>query len=166
MGIKKIRFLLALSVVGIIGMLTVVVMNHTKAPTEAPQSKRPKLPDDVERLIDKYTYRENDRGLDIQISGNRIVYRGKKMFGLRSNVVKATYFETIRGVLQSEKGRVEFSASEADWELSPTSPLDLNKDVSITFNNRKINEIKRARIYFRQGVLEVTGNRKEVYHFR
>lgn len=139
---------------------------HTKTPSHISQTGAPSLPDDVEQLIESYTYQENDNGLDISITGNRIVFRGKKMLGLRSNIVKAPYFETIRGTLRSKNGLVEFSSSDAEWALSPTSPLVLSKNVFIVFNNHTIPDVKKARIYLRQGVLEITNSRKEKYHFR
>ena len=163
---RLIQTLLLLAIVALIVYLAVKILQHSNSSVVASQPERKKLPDDVEQLIERYTYQENDHGLDINISGNRIVFRGRKMLGLRSNVVKATYFETIRGTLRSENGLVEFSASDAEWELNPTSPLVLSKNVSIAFNNKTIPDVKKARIYFRQGVLEVTNNRKEIFHFR
>ena len=158
--------LLLLVVITVITFISTKALLHLDAPSTVSKSERPKLPDDVEQLIERYTYQEIDHGLEIRINGNRIVFRGKKMLGLRSNVVKTTYFEMMRGILRSDNGLVEFSASDAEWGLSSTSPLLLSKNVSITFNNRAIPDVKRARIYFREGVLEVTHNRKEIFHFR
>ena len=40
-----------------------------------------------------YTYQETDDGLTIDISGNRVIYRGRQILGLRSNLIKTSYFE-------------------------------------------------------------------------
>ncbi len=160
------RVPLLLAIFALIVILSAKIFQDSNSSAVVSKAKIPKLPDDVEQLIERYSYQENDNGLDINITGNRIVFRGKKMLGIRSNVVKAPYFETIRGTLKSNNGLVEFSASDAEWELSPTSPLILSKNVSIALNNRTIPDVKNARIYFRQGILEVTNKRKEIFHFR
>lgn len=162
---KRLRNVLLILTIGMIALLTTIII-HSKATSDVSQIATPKLPDDVEQLIERYNYQENDNGLDIGITGNRIVFRGKKMLGLRSNVVKVPYFETIQGTLRSKNGLVEFSASNAEWALSPTSPLVLSKKVFITFNNQTIPDIKKARIYLRQGLLEITSSHKEIYHFK
>jgi hypothetical protein len=167
MNRQKTRFFLTLLLISIISLIATVLFNkQSNIRINAPKLQRPTLPDDVERLIEKYTYRENDNGLDINISGNRITFRGKKMLGLRSNVAKTSFFETIKGTLQSQNALVVFSASDAEWELNPASPLILTKNVSISIHDKPISDVKKARIYFRQGVLEVTTNQKEIYHFR
>lgn len=163
---RRRKLILLLLIIGTVFVLTAIIINNQKENKDAVKPALPKLPEDVERLIEKYTYRENDNGLDIQISGDRIVYRGKKMMGLRSNVVKGVYFETISGVLRSQSAVVEFYASDADWGLNPASPLILNQNVSIAFNNKQLRDVKQARIYFRQGILEVKGRRNEVFRFR
>jgi len=127
---------------------------------------RSKIPDDVERVVKGYTYREDDNGLKILISGDQIIYRGRKILGLRSNIVKKTFFDSIRGELKSDKATVVFSASDAEWDLSPTSSLELRQDVEVIFNGKKIKGIKKASLNFRLGVLETTTNRKNIYHFR
>ncbi len=160
------KWLLLLLIIGTVIILTAIIIQRQKTTNDAAKSAFSKIPNDVVRLIEKYTYRENDKGVDINISGDRVVYRGKKMMGLRSNVVKGTFFETIKGVLRSQNALIEFSASDADWDLSSTSPLTLTRNVAVSFNNKQIDGVKQARIYFSQGILETTGSKKEVFRFR
>jgi hypothetical protein len=125
-----------------------------------------KLPDDVERVMEGYTYRETDNGLAIDLSGNRVIYRGRQVLGLRSNLIKSTYFETIRGRMRSEKVEVNFSASDAEWDTKPSSLLLLRRNVLISVNDRVLPGVKTARIYFKQRVMEVVGDRKETVLLR
>jgi hypothetical protein len=163
---RRILILISLAIAGLIGALATVMVPQLREPIAVSPPTRPKLPDDVERVIEGYTYQETDNGLTIDISGNRVIHRGREMLGFRSNLIKATYFETIRGTLRSNKGNVEFSASDAEWDTKPSSPLILRRDVVVSVNNRHMSHVKTARIYFRQGVLEVTGDRKEEFHLR
>ena len=125
-----------------------------------------KLPEDVERVIEGYTYRETGDGLSIDISGNRVIHRGRQMLGLRSNLIKTTFFSTIRGKLRAKATEVKFSASAAEWDTRPSSPLLLTRNVLISVNNQPLHGVKTARIYFQKRVMEVTGEQKETVYLR
>lgn len=153
----------ALGMVAVVGFL---IVGRQQGSVGDNQQSRPKLPDDVERVIEGYSYRETDNGLSIDISGNRVIHRGRQIMGLRSNLIKTTYFETIRGTLRSEKVEVKFSASEAEWDTKPSSPLLLRRNVLISVNNRPLHGVRTARIYFQQRVMEVRGDQKETVLLR
>ncbi|NVN93084.1 MAG: hypothetical protein HXX11_21155 [Desulfuromonadales bacterium] len=113
--------------------------------------------------MERYAYRDTQGTLTYEMSGDRVIYRGRQILGLRSNIVKATFFDTVRGTILSKKGVVEFSASDAEWDTSSSSPLILHRNVNITVNHRRLDNLKQARIYFKRGVLEVSGKQKEVF---
>jgi len=156
---------LAIAISLVLIVIVLIYVQHNNPP-QMVQPPPPKLPDDVERVMEGYTFRETDDGLSIDISGNRVIYRGRQVLGLRSNLIKTTYFETIRGMLRSEKVEVKFSASDAEWDTKPSSPLLLRRNVYISVNNRPLQGVKTARIYFQQRVLEVMGDRKETVLLR
>lgn len=162
----RIRLFLLLTIAVQIGALTGIIVQHQRETVTASLPATPRLPDDVERLIKGYTYRETDNGLDIAISGRQVVLRGRELLGLRSNVLKVTYFECIRGTLRSSTTTLEFAASDAEWDTKSSSPLILRRNIAISVNGRKIDNIQIARLYIQKGIAVVEGNRKEVIHFR
>lgn len=146
--------------------LVLSIVYRQKVPTSPANDTPRKLPDDVDMVMERYKLQETDEGLKVDISGNRVVHRGRKILGLRSNLVKTTYFENIRGTVSSEKALVRFSASDAEWDATSSSPLVLRGNIVLCINDRRFNDVKNARIYLRQGILEVAGKRNEVFQLR
>ena len=163
------RFILILLAL-LIGCMTIAliraVVSREKELKSVSKPQLQKLPDDVEMVLKKYEFRETDDGMEIEISGNQIVHRGREILGLRSNLVKATYFQNIRGKLNSTKGKIEFSAKDAEWDTTSSSPLLLRRNVSVSINNKQLADVKNARIYLKQGVMEVTGDQKMVIRIK
>ncbi len=146
--------------------LILTVLSKHKVPISPPMEQLRKLPDDVDMVMERYKYRETDAGLLIDISGKRVAHRGREILGLRSNLVKTTCFENIRGKIRGKRTLVEFSAATAEWDGTSSGPLVLRNNVALSVNNRLLADVKSARIYLRQGVLVVTGKRKEVFQLR
>ena len=164
---KKIySYLGYIGIVCCVSLVCGLVIVHYSWTDRTSTQARPSLPDDVERVMEGYTFREYADGVGIEISGNRVVYRGKKVMGLRSNLIKTTYFEDIRGSLTSINGKTTFSATDADWDVSSGSPLFLRSNVVITVNGTQLSHVKHARINFKEGLLAVSGDRNELYHFK
>jgi hypothetical protein len=169
LSIKKRRLLILLPLAIALSTVVIVIALLFSQQNNPPHVVKPtpqKLPDDVERVMEGYTYRETDNGLAIDLSGNRVIFRGRQVLGLRSNLIKSTYFETIRGTLRTRKTEVKFSASDAEWNTKPSSPLLLRKNVLISVNDKPIPGVKTARIYFQQKVVEVIGDRKQTVLLR
>lgn len=164
------KFLMLCIILASISLLTIIavrtpLLNERSAAVPVNQ-KNATLPEDVENVLKHYTYSEQSNQLHIEISGKQIVRRGKKILGLRSNLVKTNFFEDINGSVSGPSGKLAFSASDAEWDIDPAHPLLLKKNVSVTVNNRTFPNAKNARIYFRQGVVEVKSDRTEVYSFK
>jgi len=163
---RRVILLPLLTAVILAAVVMILIVARQREPNRAAQPSERKHPDDVERVMVGYTYQETADGLTIDISGNRVIYRGRQILGLRSNLIKTSYFENIRGMLRSEKVRVKFSASDAEWDTKSSSPLLLRRNVLISVNDRPLSGVKTARIYFKQRVLEVMGDRKETVLLR
>lgn len=161
--LKGVLLTSALSITVLVVVL--LYLRHNGQP-EIHHPQQIKLPDDVVRVMEGYVYRETNDGFAIDLSGNRVVYRGRQILGLRSNLIKTSYFETIRGTLRSEKMKVTFSADDAEWNSQPASPLLLRRNVMVSVNGRPRRGVKTARIYFQQRILEVSGDRKETIQFK
>jgi hypothetical protein len=146
--------------------LIMAVVSKQEEPTTTSIPPLQKLPDDVEMVLKRYDFRETGEGLDIEISGNQVVHRGRKILGLRSNLFKATFFKNIRGTIRTDKADAEFSAADAEWNTASSSPLLLRGNVAVSINNRRISDVKTARIYLRQGVIEVNGKRNKMIRLR
>jgi hypothetical protein len=133
---------------------------------ESGQKVLNELPDDVENVLEGYKYSENSNDMQIKMFGKRIVRRGRQVLGLRSNLVKSNFYEDIRGAFRTEKGTLIFSASEAEWNSTVAEPLILMKAVSATLNGKPLHDIKSAKLYFEQGLLEVNAGGKETYQLK
>jgi hypothetical protein len=124
------------------------------------------LPDDVERVMKIFDFRETDDGLQIEITGKQVVHRGREILGLRSNLVKATFFKNIRGTIRTNRMKAEFSADDGEWNTTSSSPMLLRGNVTVSINDRRISDVKNARIYLRQAVMEINGKQKKVIRLR
>jgi hypothetical protein len=126
----------------------------------------PPLPEDVESVLKGYKYSETNGGLQINISGRQIIRRGKKILGLRSNLVKTNFFEEINGTVMGPKGSIIFSASDAEWDADTRHPLMLKKNIAVTINGEAFSRVRTAKIFFNQGRIEVTTTRTKIYNFK
>lgn len=133
-----------------------------KRATTAPHDPLQRLPQDVELILKNYSYRETGNNLQLAVSGERVIHRGRPILGLRSNLVKASYFENIRGTIRSPKNVLSFSATEAVGDASSSTPLTLCGKVELYLNNRRYPDVRRVRVYFRRGIMEITGKHGKV----
>lgn len=124
------------------------------------------LPEDVELKVEGYSFNEKYDGVEVRIDGKRIIRRGRRVLGLRSNLVKTNFFEEIKGSLRSGKGVFTFSAKNGEWEADGSRPFVLRGDVAVTVNGKPIENVENARIFFKQGRLEVNNNMQKVYYFK
>ncbi len=137
----------------------------TGSATKPLQEKIKPLPEDVENVMKEYSFQETNGDLQITISGKQIVRRGKKILGLRSNLVKTNFFQEIRGTVKTPKGIMQFSASDAEWDADTAHPLILTKNIEVTLHDKAYDHVKNARIYFRNSLIEIDADRKKFYYF-
>lgn len=163
------RFLLILLPILIACLAAALIRAVVTGKKERTTASRPplqKLPDDVEMVLKRYDFRETGDGLQIEISGNQVVHRGREILGLRSNLAKATFFKNLRGTIRTDRKKAEFSADDGEWNSTPSSPLLLRGNVAVSIDNRRVSDVKNARIYLRQAVVEVNGKQKKVIRLR
>ena len=127
------------------------------------REKITQLPEDVENVIKRYRYQEMSDDREVSISGDQIVRRGKKILGLRSNLVKTNFFQGINGTVKSAKRTILFSASDAEWDADSAHPFILKDTVVVTINGTTLHNVRSARLYFKQGLIEVITDHKKVY---
>lgn len=122
-----------------------------------------RFPDDVERVVTGYKYRESNDEATIEISGDRIIHRGRSLIGLRSNLVKGIFFETVHGKIKTTQGTLIFSAADAEWNADEAQPFVLKKEVNLSLNGKSLGNVKRAKIYFKQKLLVIAGPDKQQF---
>jgi hypothetical protein len=113
------------------------------------------LPEDVESVLKTFSYAQVDEKEKITISGKSVVRRGRRVLGLRSNLVKTNFIQQIKGSFRSSRGTTSFAASGAEWDADASHPLLLNRDVTVTLQGGTPARVKNARIYLGRGVIEV-----------
>jgi hypothetical protein len=157
---RQSRLLAALLLVGALAGLALMLRSpaprETKGSAPAPAAKRA-LPDDVEGVLTSFSYSEADDQVSVRISGKRVVRRGRRLLGLRSNLVKTNFIEELKGEVRSAKGITTFSAARAEWDAEASRPLLLQKEVSLTVLGRALTGVKQAKIHLKSGVIEVDG---------
>jgi hypothetical protein len=135
--------------------------------TEPPVAQKTEraLPEDVESVLKTFSYAQVDEKEKITISGKSVVRRGRRVLGLRSNLVKTNFIQDVKGTFLSPKGTTKFAASVAEWDAVETHPLLLNANVTVTVDGKPPAQVKNARIYLKRGVMEVN-NASESYTLR
>ena len=118
------------------------------------------LPPDVESVLKSFSYSQTDAGEKVTISGKSVIRRGRRVLGLRSNLVKTNFISELKGSFRSPKGATSFAASVAEWDAEAAHPLLLNKNVSVTVNGKPLAGVVNARNYLKRGVLEVNDGSK------
>lgn len=156
--------LLLILAIALLSLFTVLNIFHKN--NEANQKNRVSLPSDVDNVIKDFKFSDIRKDGNTYIYGKQLVRRGKKMFGLRSTVVKTTMLDMIQGRFSSSTHLVTFSASEGEWETSPDLPLDLKNNVIISLDRRQLNNVERAKIYFNQGRIVTFGTKRDEYRFK
>ena len=121
------------AMLGLAMLVRSALVRSQMAELPAPQAERA-LPEDVESVLKTFNYAQLDEKEKISISGKSVVRRGRRLLGLRSNLVKTNFIEQIKGSFRSAKGTTSFAASGAEWDADATHPLLLNKDVSVTLD--------------------------------
>lgn len=151
--------LLPLLIGGLALALYLPSLSAARKASKSPQFQPAALPQDVQMVLENYSYRETGNGLQLAISGERIVHRGKPLLGLRSNLVKACYFQNPKGTIRSKKDELSFSANEAEWDPSFSGPLTLRGKVELRTPDRPFSGLKWVRVHFRRGTMEIPGKR-------
>lgn len=159
---RQFRALLALGIVALLALLLFTLssslLREQPGAGQETGGRRP-LPDDVEGVLTRFSYSEVDQEVRIKISGKRVVRRGRRLLGLRSNLVKTNFIEELQGTVTTPKGTTTFSAAQAEWDAEPSRPLLLKKGVSLTVPGQHIAPVQQARIYLKRGVIQVDGAR-------
>jgi hypothetical protein len=118
------------------------------------------LPDDVEAVMNSFSYSEAIDQVKIKISGKRVVRRGRRLLGLRSNLVKTNFIDQLSGTIRTSKGTATFTAAQAEWDAESSRPLLLKKTVTVTINDKPLPQVKHARVFLKSGVIEVDDERR------
>lgn len=152
------RLLAAAIVITVLALLAVLFRSSLQKQGErgdtlgTSSGSRP-LPEDVEGVLTSFSYSEADQQVRIKISGKRVVRRGRRLLGLRSNLVKTNFIEEIRGTVTSAQGTSSFAAAQAEWDGESSRPLLLQEGVSLTVCGRPLAQVKQARIYLKSGLI-------------
>jgi hypothetical protein len=118
------------------------------------------LPGDVEFMMNDFNYQcELEKGT-IEITGKKIIRRGKRFMAVRSTIMKANMFTDIEGSYTIGHTVVAFRATNAEWDLNLDKPLFLKKRVELTVNGQTYKDIDLAEIFFQKGVIEVHGRQR------
>ncbi len=124
------------------------------------------LPPDVDGVMNGYLYHETSGGVTIEVRGNRLVQRGRQVLGLRSNLAKATYLDSLRGSYRSASGSLRFAARTAEWDLLPRSPLVLREGVELSVGKKDFAGVRRANVWLDKGIVEIYTDRKQIVSFK
>jgi hypothetical protein len=151
---------LLIAVVACLAMSVGLSFLSEKTDLHTTQSGVRTLPEDVESVLTSFTYSQESEDGKMAISGKRVVRRGRRLLGLRSNLVKMNFIEEIKGTLRTPKGTTRFAASDAEWDADSSRPLLLKRDVSVTVNGESLTQVKNAKIYLKRGVMEVNDGRQ------
>lgn len=167
MNYVTLKYILLCAILLSIGIVVLKVVNNDvyrlKTRSEPTPNTLHTLPVDVEKVQEGFRYSEVNGGIQAEVSGKRIVRRGRKVLGLRSTLVKTNFFQDITGTLHTQKNTLTFSASKAEWDTLATSPFILRKDIVVSLNGKVIPHIKRAKVYFQKGALEIGTGRNKLY---
>jgi hypothetical protein len=120
-------------------------------------------PLDVVSTAEHYTYSVNTADYSMMLTGNRIVRRGVKFMGVRSNVINKNYLDQIAGSYRTKQKSLTFQASTGEWDLQVEKPIKLMGNVRIKLNNRVIEASKIAIIDLAKGFIEVDGGKKMAF---
>jgi len=157
------RVLLAAILITVISLLSMLVRSSLlkeKPPADTVKAAASVLPDDVEGVMNSFSYSEATDEVRIKISGKRVVRRGRRLLGLRSNLVKSNFIDQLSGTIRTSKGTTTFTAAQAEWDAESSGPLLLKKTVTVTINNKPLPRVKHARVYLKSGLIEVDDARK------
>ena len=154
-------FFLSATVILLATAVSFILSNRPSASLQD-QSIRYKPPD-VVSTVDQYTYSVNATDYSITLTGRKIVRRGVRFMGVRSNVLNKNYFEQIKGGYQTSGKALKFEAASGEWDLDVGRPLKLMRNVRIELNDRTIEASKVAIIDFWKGVIEVDGGKKVLF---
>lgn len=157
-GGNKGRMLVSVLLIALLALLATLARGPLKTgrTTAAGQKvERRALPDDVEGVLTSFSYSEAGDGSRIRISGKKVVRRGRRILGLRSNLVKTNFIEQITGTVRTAKGTTTFAAAQAEWDAEAARPLVLKKGVSLTVCGESLPQAEYARIDLKKGVVEV-----------
>jgi hypothetical protein len=126
----------------------------------------PPLPPDVDGVMNGYLYHETGGGVTIEVRGKRLVQRGRQILGLRSNLAKATYLDSLQGSYRSATGSLRFAARKAEWDLMPRTPLVLRDGIELSVGEHDFAGVRRANIWLDKGIVEIYTDRKQIVSFK
>jgi hypothetical protein len=157
------RSLLTAILITVLSLLSMLVRSSLlkeKSSTDTVKTVASVLPDDVEGVMNSFSYSEATDEVRIKISGKRVVRRGRRLLGLRSNLVKTNFIDQLTGTIRTSKGTTTLSAAQAEWDAESSRPLLLKKNVTVTINERPLPRVKHARVFLKSGLIEVDDGRK------
>ncbi len=124
------------------------------------------LPPDVDGVMNEYLSRDPSGGATLEVRGKRLVKRGRRVLGVRSNLAKATYLDALRGSYRSATGSLRFAARTAEWDLLPRTPLVLREGIELSVGNHEFAGVRRANVWLDKGIVEIYTDRKQIVSFK
>lgn len=152
------RLLLGLLVVTVLAVISVLMhRSHQRqnAASDEVKTVAPSLPPDVEGVMTSFSFSETEDDALVKISGKSVIRRGRRLLGMRSNLVKTNFITDLSGSIKTPNGVTSFKAAQAEWEGQPARPLLLKKDVSITIDGKSLPLVKQATVHLQKRVIEV-----------
>lgn len=158
--------------VGVLLLLSLAILVITYWQSRNPEETAPvrtpefrPLPADVEGTVTGYIFRDLREGCNIEVRGQRVTRRGKKVLGLRTNLLKTNYFEKVAGEIRSRSRIVSFSADNGEGTMAGDSPLVLKGNVFVRMNGKNIPNIQVVHMYLQSGRMKIITDRIRVYRF-
>lgn len=152
------RLLLGLLMVTVLAVASVLMHRLHKqeiAADDAVKTVAPSLPPDVEGVMTSFSFSESAEDAAVKISGKSVIRRGRRLLGMRSNLVKTNFIEDLSGSFRTANGVTSFRADQAEWEGQSARPLYLKKGVSISIDGKSLPQVKQATIHLARRIIEV-----------
>jgi hypothetical protein len=162
---STLRKIILAAIVSVVVLLAVTIQYRSSRsqlpPAAAPAAHR--LADDVDMYVKGYRYQESNDKYHLRLSGARSARRGRPILGLRSNLAKTIFFDTVHGELRTPRSVLEFSASDGEWTGDLRQPFVLKHGITLAVNGKVLDRVQGAKIYFNRMTLETTGRNGELF---
>lgn len=150
----------------IVAGIVLIVLSVSVVLSRKPKTVSAHLPDDVDSVVENYQFKHTSDEEYIEVSGRRIVRRGGRFLGVRSNLLKKNYLADIKGVYRTGQKVLRFGAKEAEWEMKTEAPLFLKEGFWVDISNIIIDNsgVKTVKIDFKKGFIETSGTNRKIYN--
>jgi hypothetical protein len=165
MKYSTLRKIILAAIISSVVLLAVTVGYRSSRPqrvTAAPPAPL-RLADDVDVSVKGYRYQESNDKFQLQLAGSRSARRGRPILGLRSNLAKTIFFDSVHGKLKTAGTVLEFSARDGEWTGDLRHPFVLKDGVSLAINGKVLDHVQGAKIYFNRMTVETSGTNREIF---